>query len=291
MNSSHRGDRVLPTLALGCARIGSALTPLSRRECIALLDAALELGVRHFDTASIYGQGDSERYIGEALHARRKEVILASKAGQRLTAKQALISQFKVPIRWLAAQRGAVHKRVADHRAQGVPRCFEPDYLERSLLESLKRLRTDHLDIFYLHSPDPGVLDDEQLLRRVEQWRAKGLFRAFGVSCDEDALVWKAGTHQSVDVVQFAFDATVRAPDLLATLSQHGKRVVLRGFLPAAPHGVSMEQALRGALGSALSLPAVEALIVGTTRLTHLRANAQAYQHALADVSDRELRA
>lgn len=287
MSSVRSDGRSIPSLALGCARIGSALTPLSRRECVALLDAAFTLGVRHFDTASIYGQGDSERYIGEALRAHRAEVCLASKAGQRLTAKQALVAQFKTPIRWLAARRGTVRQRVADQRAQGVPRCFDPNYLERSLVNSLKRLRTDHLDIFYLHSPEAAVLDDDPLMRRIEQWRAKGLFRAFGVSCDEDALAWKAATHRSVDIVQFAFNSTARAPELLDTLARHDKRAVLRGFLSAAPQVGTAPDALREALRPALGLPAVEALIVGTTRLNHLRANAQAYRQAVADESAR----
>ena len=67
-----------PTLVLGCSRLGSALTPLNRRESAALIDEAFALGVRHFDTASIYGQGDSERYLGQTLQGRRHRVSLSS---------------------------------------------------------------------------------------------------------------------------------------------------------------------------------------------------------------------
>jgi len=273
-----------PALALGCARIGSALTPMGRRQCVALLDAAFALGIRHFDTASIYGQGDSERYLGEALSAHRGEVSLESKAGQRLTPKQALISQFKGPIRWLAAQRGTVRQRVADHRAQGVPRCFEPDYIERSLSESLRRLRTDYLDVFYLHSPDPEVLGDERLMRRMQQLRASGRFRRLGVSCDDEATASAAAHHEAVDVVQFAFDRDTGSADLLRALAHHGKAAVLRGFLSAVTPQAGAQAALTRSFGRALGLAGVRSLIVGTTRLEHLRENVAAYRDAMAAV-------
>jgi aryl-alcohol dehydrogenase-like predicted oxidoreductase len=268
-------------LALGCARIGSALTPLGRRECVALIEEAFALGVRHFDTASIYGQGDSERYIGEALGRRRGQVCLSSKAGQRLTAKQALMSGFKTPIRWMAARRSDLRQSVAGQRAQGVPRCFEPDYIEQSLHASLQRLRTDHLDIFYLHSPDASVLADEALLERIEKMREQGLFRAFGVSCDDDHVAWKAAAHDAVQVVQFAFEDTPHGHALLRELARHGRLAVLRGFMQAHTRERLHDEALSQRFGQTLKLPALGGLIVGTTRIQHLRDNVAAFERAL----------
>jgi aryl-alcohol dehydrogenase-like predicted oxidoreductase len=62
----------------------------------------LSLGIRHFDTASVYGQGESERLIGRAVRGCRGEVCIATKAGQRLTVAQAVAARFKTPLRWLA---------------------------------------------------------------------------------------------------------------------------------------------------------------------------------------------
>jgi aryl-alcohol dehydrogenase-like predicted oxidoreductase len=263
-------------LALGCARLGSTLTPLGKRESIALLDEAFALGIRHFDTASIYGQGDSERYLGEALAARRDQVVLATKAGQRLTAKQAVIARFKGPIRWLAARRGNVRQGVADRRAQGVPRCFEPDYVERSLAESLRRLRTDRVDVFYLHSPDPEVLSNERLFDRLEVMRRRGWFVDLGVSCDDAALARVAARHQAVQVVQFAHEGETESRALLAALASNGKRGVLRGLMasPASTLSARLEQLL--------GAPGLASVIVGTTRIEHLRKNVQAYRDAHA---------
>ncbi|MFM9916813.1 MAG: aldo/keto reductase [Rhizobacter sp.] len=269
-------------LVLGCARLGSALTPLGRRECVALIEEAFDLGVRHFDTASIYGQGDSERYIGEALQNRRSQVCLSSKAGQRLGSKQALMSRFKTPIRWLAARRGTLRQGVAAQRSKGIPRCFEPGYIERSLHDSLRRLRTDHLDIFYLHSPDAEVLDDDELMASVDVLRAKGMFRAFGVSCDDEKVAWKAAAHGAVQVVQFAFDDHPNGRSLLRELACRGKLAVLRGFTASESRERLTGEALSLRFRQVLPLPALGGLIFGTTSAQHLRDNIAAFERAAA---------
>lgn len=269
-------------LAMGCARLGSAMTPLDRAACVALVEQAYVLGIRHFDTASIYGQGDSERYIGEALQHHRAQVCLSSKAGQRLSPAQAVLAHLKPPLRWLAARRGGVRRGLARARQQALPRCFEPGYLERSLHASLKRLRTDHLDIFYLHSPDPEVLDDPELMASVERWRRQGLFRAFGVSCDELPLAWRASTQRGVDVVQFAAGSGDETWRLLATLESHGKRAVLRGFVGAVAGAPDAGELLSRRFADALQLPGFGGLIVGTTSAGHLRDNVAAFQRAAA---------
>lgn len=278
--ANNRSGAACAALALGCSRLGSALTPLNRKQCVALIDEAFSLGVRHFDTASIYGQGDSERYIGEALAARRSQVYIASKAGQRLTSKQALVSVFKRPIRWMASQRQGVRVHVAEQRQRGVPRCFEPDYIERSLQESLRRLRTDHLDIFYLHSPDVSVLDDEPLMERIGKMREQGLFRMFGVSCDDDAVAWRASSHPLVEVVQFALEDRSVARSLLDALSRQGKQAIVRGLMQPGASGLISGDGLVERFLETMSLPAVCGVIVGTTKIQHLRHNVAAFNHA-----------
>lgn len=266
-------------LALGCARLGSALTPLSKRDCVALIEAAFDLGVRHFDTASIYGQGDSERFIGEALAKKRSEVCLASKAGQLLSAKQQLLAHFKTPIRWVAARRGALRGAVADQRARGVPRCFEPDYIEQSLQNSLRRLRTDHLDIFYLHSPSVAVLDDAALWERLERLRARGLFRALGVSGDEVDVAERAASLPQVQVVQFGCSHTAHDLAFMSSLQGTGKSGVVRGLMSSAgteaAHGGLVDRMAR-----TLELPALGGVILGTTSQAHLRENVSSFSRA-----------
>ena len=260
-------------LALGCARIGSTLTALNRRQSLALIDEAYELGVRHFDTASIYGQGDSERYLGEALRKRRGGVCLASKAGQRLTPRQALLAHFKTPIRMFAARRSAFRERVAEQRARALPHCFDADYIARSLDATLRRLRVEHLDVFYLHSPDASVLADERLIDRIGALQRTGRFRAFGVSCDEPEVARVAAALESVQVVQLALEDTSESRDVLNVLAARGKTAIVRGLVaraaPASDPGVPLAERF----ARALTLPAVGGIIVGTTNVAHLREN------------------
>jgi len=270
--------RNAPVLVLGCSRLGSALTPMGRRECLALIDAAYAAGVRQFDTASIYGQGDSERYLGEALKDRRDQVLLASKAGQTLSARQAALAHFKPVVRWLSKHRQGVRERVGVQRARGVPRCFEPDFIERSLIDSLRRLRTDRLDVFYLHSPAPEVLDDERLMERIEQLRSRGLFRSFGISCDEPELAWKAARHEAVQLVQFDVNAPFDAEGLLRELSTRKKQAHLRGFTRA---GQTQTGGMSERFAQALQWPAAAGLIVGTVNVHHLKQNLRAFERAL----------
>ncbi len=262
-------------LVLGCSRLGSALTPLSRRETAALIDEAYALGVRHFDTASIYGQGDSERYLGETLQSRRHRVCLSSKAGQVLTPKQALLAKLKPAVRWLAARRSGLRQKVGAQRAQGVPRRFDADHIERSLHASLRRLRTDHLDIFYLHSPPPEALQDDALMARIERMRASGMFLSLGVSCDEPSLVLKAARHELVQVVQFDIHESLDTVALMRNLATRGKLAMMRGFTVGGLEG------LHERFAAAMQLPALGGLIVGTTRMQHLRENVEAFEQAL----------
>ncbi len=268
------------TLALGCARIGSALTPLGRRASIALIEEACDLGIRHFDTASIYGQGDSERYLGAAVQRRRAQVCLASKAGQLLTPKQAALARLKTPLRFLAQHFGRLRHRVAQQRERGVPRCFEPDYIARSLEGSLRRLRTDYLDVFYLHSPDAGVLQDAALLESMQKWQRQGRLRAIGVSCDELAVAWAAAKCDAVKIVQFAFDDSAGSHALLADLSRRGKTAMLRGLMQLSAGGQGPADVLTERFARMLSLPALGGVIVGTTSTAHLRQNVAAFHRA-----------
>ncbi len=272
-------DRSPPALALGCAKIGSALTPLSARDTIALLQRAHELGIRDFDTASIYGQGDSERFIGRALGAHRHGLRIATKGGQLLSAKQAFLARFKGPIRFLAARTGRLKRRVADARGLGVPKCFEAAYIAQSLEGSLLRLGTRHVDTYYLHSPPVAALSDPALKGVLRRARASGRARQIGVSCDDLDLALAAATDPDIDVVQFALSADPRCLSVLDALAAHGKRAVVRGLLNTGSDNTA-SQGLAERIAASVAHPAVSVVILGTTDIGHLAENVQAFEAA-----------
>ena len=131
-------------VGLGCNNFGGRIDLDATR---AVVDAALEVGVTFLDTAAIYGNGgDSERYIGEILEGRREQVVLATKFG------------------W------------GDDAGDG-----SAANVRRSIDESLERLRTDHVDLYYLHKPDPSTPIAETLGALDELVRI-GKVRAIGCS-------------------------------------------------------------------------------------------------------------
>jgi aryl-alcohol dehydrogenase-like predicted oxidoreductase len=135
-----------PVLAVGTMNFGKRTpAPEARR----IVDRALERGVRFFDTANVYGNGEAERILGQALRGRRAEVGLATKAGLG--------------------------------RVQGQPEGLSAARVERALEESLERLGTDFVDLFYLHQPDPAT-PLEETLGAVERLLQAGKARHWGVS-------------------------------------------------------------------------------------------------------------
>jgi aryl-alcohol dehydrogenase-like predicted oxidoreductase len=241
---------------------------------------AHDRGIRHFDTASVYGQGDSERCIGEALRSVRDEVVISSKAGQRLSPKQALLAHFKGPIRWMAGHTQTVRQTVADQRSRGVPRCFDPSYIARSLDGSLKRLGTSYLDVFYLHSPQAEVLNDSALKDTLLALRQSGRFKLLGVSCDDYKTALTAARDPDIQVVQFALSDSEECQLILDTIQQRGKAAVVRGLLSQNEAYPNARNGLADRLRASLAHPAVKTVIVGTTKAVHVDENVLAFAQA-----------
>src|SRR5258708_18381462 len=129
-----------PRLGLGCSRIGSFNSPYSIADSIALIRRACELGVTLFDTANIYGQGDSESAIGRALHGHRDEAVVVTKAGNAFSARMALMRPLKPLLRPLMrARRGAF---ITAARQGPLPQDWRPRALIPALDSPLSPLNT-----------------------------------------------------------------------------------------------------------------------------------------------------
>lgn len=268
-------------LGLGCARLGSILTPLNRAQSCALLETAYRLGIRHFDTANIYGQGDSERYLGEVFKSRRQEICIATKAGQRLSRHQTLLAPFKTPLRLLAQHGRPMRKSIAEQRSAGLDYSFNMSDIAASLEESLRRLRTDYVDIFYLHAPKADVLRDAPFEQLAEKLLREGKIRSFGVSCDDLSAAHMALTLPYVQVVQFEAGSE-SSEQIVSHASGRGKALVVRGVARlvqgAEAHGDYAHALIRSL--SALLLEKAHAVLIGTTNVQHLADNVAAFKRA-----------
>ncbi|WP_437777982.1 aldo/keto reductase [Sorangium sp. So ce1097] len=135
-----------PGLIVGAMNFGGRTPP---EEAERVVHRALERGITAFDTANLYGDGASERILGRALRGRRSEAEIATKVGLR--------------------------------RKRGKPEGLGRAQVIRALEESLARLGTDHVDVYYLHAPDPGT-PVEETLSAIDALLEQGKILRFGVS-------------------------------------------------------------------------------------------------------------
>lgn len=150
-------------VGLGCAPIGNLFTPVSDADAVATVHAALRQGVRFFDTAPLYGSGESERKLGLALRdVPRDEVVIATKVGRQL------LDASGSPVTGGAGGASSV----ADLSRDGV---------WRSLEGSLARLGTDRVDVMHLHDPLDVEAGMAGAMTALVELREQGVVRAISV--------------------------------------------------------------------------------------------------------------
>jgi aryl-alcohol dehydrogenase-like predicted oxidoreductase len=182
----------LSRVGLGTNNFGRRL---DRASSIAVVEAALDAGVTHIDTANIYGGGESERFIGEALYGRRGDAFLATKFGM------------------------------------GEGGNGSASYVGDALEASLRSLRTDHVDLLYYHRPD-GVTPIAETLGAMHELVQAGKVRHIGVSNMDAEQLREAAAAAPVAVVQNRYSLLERGAeeDLLPACAELGI-----GFVPYFP--------------------------------------------------------
>src|ERR1700736_2558981 len=164
----------------------------SRKEALNVLRKALDSGITFYDTADMYSQGESESLIGTAFRGRREQVVLATKGGYCLPARRNLIKRIKPLVRPIVQALGLKRARLPSGFSGALSQDFSPSYLTKALESSLKRLRTDYVDLYQLHSPDATFMQSGafgEALQTLERLKALGKLRFYGVATEvpEDA--------------------------------------------------------------------------------------------------------
>ena len=194
-------------LGLGCMGMSYGLGPAGeKREMISLIRTAVDRGVTLFDTAEVYGPFTNEELVGEALAPVRDRVVIATKFGFALDPKGGP--------QWTGLDSRPAHIRQA---AEG----------------SLKRLRTETIDLFYQHRVDPEV-PIEDVAGAVKDLIRAGTVRHFGLSEAGAATIRRAHAIQPVTALQSEYSLWTRDPEreVLPTLEALGI-----GFVPFSPLG------------------------------------------------------
>jgi len=187
--------------------MSSAYGPAADKgDMIKLIRGAHDLGVTHFDTAEAYGPFANEELVGEALQPIRDKVVIATKFG------------FDIDLE-TGARTGGTNSR--------------PEHIKLVANASLKRLRTDHIDLFYQHRVDPDV-PIEDVAGAVKELIADGKVRHFGMSEAAVQTIRRAHAVQPVTAVQSEYSLFWRGPEaeLLPALEELGI-----GFVPFSPLG------------------------------------------------------
>ena len=194
-------------LGLGCMGLSFGLGPaVSKQDGIALIRAAFERGVTFFDTAEVYGPFTNEELLGEAVAPFRDQVVIATKFGWKIDPK---------------SERGAAG---LDSR---------PEHIKEVAEGSLKRLRTDAIDLFYQHRVDSEV-PIEDVAGAVKDLIRQGKVKHFGLSEAGVQTIRRAHKVQPVTALQSEYSLWWREPekDILPALEELGI-----GFVPFSPLG------------------------------------------------------
>ena len=198
-----RSGLEVSALGYGCMGLSAGYgTPSDRDHAIDIIRAAVERGVSLFDTAQVYGPFTNEDVVGEAVAPFRDEVVIATKFGFKLGGE-----------------------------AEGLN--SRPDYIRKTTEDSLRRLRTDRIDLYYQHRVDPDV-SIEDVAGTVHELIAAGKVKHFGLSEAGVETIRRAHAVQPVTALQSEYSLWWREPEeeILPTLEELGI-----GFVPFSPLG------------------------------------------------------
>jgi aryl-alcohol dehydrogenase-like predicted oxidoreductase len=210
MQKRKLGKSNLEVSALGLGCMGMSFSygpPKDKQEMTALLRAAVERGITFFDTAEVYGPFLNEELVGDALAPFRKQVAIATKFGFDLSG--------------------------TDHRPGAAGLNSRPEHIKEAVEGSLKRLKTDVIDLLYQHRVDPNV-PIEDVAGTVKDLIQRGKVKHFGLSEAGVQTIRRAHAVQPVTALQNEYSLWFRRPEaeVIPMLKELGI-----GFVPYSPLG------------------------------------------------------
>jgi len=185
-----RSGLAVSEIGLGTAQIGGSsliggryvgAPKIERIDAVRILEKAFDMGINFFDSADKYGDGESERLLGEVFHGRRGQVILATKCG--ITASG--------------------------------DRCFSRDYVRACVEKSLKNMKTDHIDVFQLTKPSIGLIKSGDIYETLDELKKEGKIRFSGISTGSDEETLRLIDDNRVDALQIFYNLLHISPNEL----------------------------------------------------------------------------
>jgi aryl-alcohol dehydrogenase-like predicted oxidoreductase len=268
MRSFHN-DALISVLGIGCGRVASISNPVPMREIEATLEAAVEAGVTLFDTADIYGQGDSERTLSRLLRRHRDQMFVVTKVGGRHSRYAGVIRIAKPLIRMIVRSKPHARSLVVKARTAMVRNNFNPADLRRAVEASRRRLGLDQLDGLLLHSPSLETLRNPEIHDFLIELLHLGRAAHVGASVESVPEVEAAMCMPAVTILQLPVGVAdaLSGTTLLERIRQRKIGILVRGVLAGLIPG---SYALRQAVSIALSRDYITSAIVGVSTRHHL---------------------
>jgi len=175
-------------IGFGGARIGGLLAQDGGRAAsLRTLEAACDAGINFYDTADIYSQGESEILIGKAFRKKRDKVFIATKGGYCLPGRKRLIQLLKPLAKPIVRAIGLRRSAIPATLSGTISQDFSPGHLRKAVEASLRRLQSDHIDLYQIHSPPREQLLGTRLqdsLGLLARLKAEGKIREYGIALD-----------------------------------------------------------------------------------------------------------
>ena len=312
-------DIKVSEIGLGCSNVGKTFFNMEKDSSLRLLNRAYELGINFFDTADVYRFGNSEKIIGEAFKNKRTEVIIATKVGYNqppYIAKPAKL----LPISIQKQLQKILKNFRKKHKTSFFSRDFSPEFINKAINQSLKRLNTDYIDLYQLHNPPPEVIEHGEVFNTLDNLKKEGKIRFYGVSAGTVSDALFCLKNSNVSSLQIAFNIIMQEAkkELFPLAKQKGVAIIARvpfarGLITSKmnietstkPIDKSLLNRYRtkveefsflinknrsitqAALQFILSHPQVSVVIPGTRKITNLEENVKALESP--DLTDEEL--
>jgi aryl-alcohol dehydrogenase-like predicted oxidoreductase len=193
--------REVSALGFGCASLGSRV---SEAQGLRALGLAFERGVTWYDVAPPYGDGEAEGILGKFLAGRRDRVVICTKFGIPRPAVSPLMRLVRPAERAMARAFPQLRGGIARVRGIGSRDRLHAEQIESSVVESLRRLRTDYIDVLALHEPEPQDCTSEAMLRELRRVIEKGYVRCAAIAGTPEAIAAGARVSGLYKIAQFS---------------------------------------------------------------------------------------
>ena len=178
-------DLWVSKMGLGCMSLGTDV-----KKAAEIIESALDEGINYFDTADLYNFGVNEEIVGKTLAAKRDEVVIATKVGNRW-------NNGEDTWHWDASK----------------------EYIKEAVKESLRRLQTDYIDLYQLHG---GTMEDrfEETVEAFDELQAEGLIRYYGISSIRPNVIRRYAEHSSAVSVMMQYSLLDRRPEEVTPIAK-----------------------------------------------------------------------